>query len=170
MGKSEKYLARLEEINQLPIYSAELIVGHAPKASKRPRKGKFGFYVPDAAANKKEIRKLIEGQLPADYEKAYSEVEIFIKCYVKTPSGFSKLDKELAEDGYIRPIAKPDLDNYMKTYLDAFNDLLWLDDGQITNSGISKYYSDEPRVEICIICKKGYTCKYIERAQLKKVK
>lgn len=45
---------------------------------------------------------------------------------------------------------RPDLDNLIKFYLDAANDILYKDDAQIVVIGAGKVYSDLPRVEICI--------------------
>ena len=170
MEKSKNYLKRLDEILKLTCEELDLTIGTNPKASKRPRKGKYSFYVPDANANKKEIRKLIKDQIPSDFVRGDSEVYIDIKCYVKTLNSLSKTDKELAEDGYVRPIAKPDVDNYAKTYLDAFNGLLWLDDGQVVDLHISKYYSETPRIEINVKFKRGFTSRYLERIQKNKQK
>ena len=58
----------------------------------------------------------------------------------------------------------------MKTYLDAFNGLLWLDDGQVVDARLRKYYSEEPRVEINIKFKRGFTSCYLERMQKNKMK
>ena len=165
MEKSKNYLKKLDDLLKIKVEEINLLISDSPKASKRPRKGKYSFYVPDACKNKKEIQTLIKGQLPDDFVKCDSEVYIDIKCYIKTISGFSKLDKELAEDGHIRPITKPDVDNYMKTYLDAFNGFLWMDDGQVVDARLRKYYSEEPRVEVSIKFKRGFTSAYIARQQ-----
>ena len=170
MSKNKNYLKKLDDILKLTCDELDLIIGTNPKASKRPRKGKYSFYVPDANANKKEIRKLIKDQIPSDFVRGDSEIYIDIKCYIKTLNAFSNTDKELAEDEYIRPITKPDVDNYMKTYLDAFNGLLWLDDGQVVDARLRKYYSECPRTEINIKFKRGFTSKYIERIQKNKQK
>ena len=62
MSKNKNYLKKLDDILKLTCDELDLIIGTNPKASKRPRKGKYSFYVPDANANKKEIRKLIKDQ------------------------------------------------------------------------------------------------------------
>lgn len=165
---NKKYLDKLNDILKITEEEIDIVIGMEPTASKRPRKGKYSFYVPGAASTRKEIRKLIKDQIPDDFKISDSEVYIDIKCYVKTLSAFSKVDKQLAEDGHIKPISKPDVDNYMKTYLDAFNGYLWLDDGQVVDSRLRKYYSENPRVEINIKFKRGFTCAYLKRIQEKK--
>jgi Holliday junction resolvase RusA-like endonuclease len=132
------------------IKSIELFVDHEPIPSKRPRKGKYSFYVPDAAKNKKAIQTLIKDQIPKGFERIETEVYISIKCYLPMLSSFSKTDKYLAEKGIIRPTTKPDVDNLEKTYLDALNGLIWSDDGLIVDGRTQKFYSVHPRVEISI--------------------
>jgi Holliday junction resolvase RusA-like endonuclease len=132
------------------IKSIDFFIDHEPKPSKRPRKGKYSFYVPDASKNKKEVRSLIQSQIPEGFEKIPTEIYIDIKCYLPMLEGFSKTDKYLAEKGIIRPITKPDVDNLEKTYLDALNNYIWDDDGQIIDGRTRKYYSVHPRVEIKI--------------------
>ena len=47
-----------------------------------------------------------------------------------------------------RPVKKPDLDNVVKVYADALNQLAYHDDSQIVTIVCKKYYSDRPRVEV----------------------
>jgi Holliday junction resolvase RusA-like endonuclease len=136
--------------NRSKIKSIEFFIDHEPIPSKRPRKGKYSFYVPDAAKNKKAIRELIKDQIPDGFKKIQTEVYISTKCYLPMLEGFSKTDKYLAEKGIIRPTTKPDVDNLEKTYLDALNDYIWDDDGQIVDGRTQKFYSVHPRVEITI--------------------
>ena len=50
--------------------------------------------------------------------------------------------------GHVRPIVKPDLDNYIKSTLDALNGVIWTDDATIVELNTSKWYADDPRIEI----------------------
>ena len=54
--------------------------------------------------------------------------------------------------GLIKPTKKPDLDNISKVICDAISHQggIWHDDSQIASEMLSKYYSDKPRVEVCI--------------------
>ncbi len=56
---------------------------------------------------------------------------------------------EEAEKGFIRPVTKPDLDNYIKV-LDALNGVMWVDDGQIVEITARKFFSSRPRIEVSI--------------------
>ena len=157
MKLEDRVQEKIKLLNQIEVKELKLIVNDIPKAAKRPRKGFNSFYVPDAAKNKKDIQTLIKDQIPKDFEKIYTDIEITIDCYVKTLNSFSKVDKELAELKYIRPAVKPDSDNFAKTYLDALNGYLWDDDGQVISLSCNKYYSKNPRVELHIKYKSDFT-------------
>ena len=46
---------------------------------------------------------------------------------------------------------KPDLDNYIKLYMDVFSGLFWKDDNQVIQINSSKCYADNyPRAEVMI--------------------
>jgi len=45
---------------------------------------------------------------------------------------------------------KPDLDNYVKFYLDVMNSKIYLDDAQIAELTCSKFYSEVPSTEILV--------------------
>ena len=45
---------------------------------------------------------------------------------------------------------KPDLDNIIKSILDALNKVAYHDDTQIVSLSVEKFYSDSPRVEVSI--------------------
>jgi Holliday junction resolvase RusA-like endonuclease len=53
-------------------------------------------------------------------------------------------------ENIIRPTKKPDADNIAKIVCDALNGIAFLDDKQIVDARITKWYSDTPRIEIII--------------------
>ena len=90
-------------------------------------------------------------------------VYITIVAYYKVPDSHYKYYKKTKEwkydkegndmlAGLIKPTKKPDLDNISKVICDAISHQggIWHDDSQITSEMLSKYYSDKPRVEVCI--------------------
>lgn len=82
-------------------------------------------------------RKLLEGPL-----------RVTLAIYRPTLKSFSRRKTEQAEKGLIRPITKPDIDNYIKSISDALNKVIWKDDSQIVDLQVSKYYSEKPRIEV----------------------
>jgi Holliday junction resolvase RusA-like endonuclease len=54
-----------------------------------------------------------------------------------------KKRQEAARAGLERPTKKPDWDNFGKV-IDALNLVVWIDDGQIVQGSVSKFYGDKP--------------------------
>ncbi len=70
-----------------------------------------------------------------------------VRAHVAIPASMSKKRREEALSGALRPVTRPDIDNYVKT-LDALNGIVFRDDSQIAQLIASKHYSDRPRLEI----------------------
>jgi Holliday junction resolvase RusA-like endonuclease len=78
-------------------------------------------------------------------------LRIIIDAYMSIPKGTSKKKREMIDNCEIRPIKRPDLDNIIKSVMDALNGVAYIDDGQIVSIAACKYYSDEPHTSITII-------------------
>ncbi|WLR50054.1 RusA family crossover junction endodeoxyribonuclease [Bacillus tianshenii] len=104
-----------------------------------PKKSKdFKTYV-QLVASQHAPRKLLEGPL-----------YLHVKVYKPSLKSFSKKKKAAAERGELRPVTKPDVDNYVKGIKDACNKVIWKDDSQVVELQVSKWYSEKPRVEILV--------------------
>ena len=75
-------------------------------------------------------------------------LEVTVDAYLPIPSSLSKLKREMAISGEIRPTKKPDADNLAKNLLDCFNGVFWTDDKNIVGLMVRKFYSDRPRWEV----------------------
>lgn len=73
-------------------------------------------------------------------------VAVTMIAHFQIRSSWSKKKQLAARTGAVRPTGKPDLDNVLKTYGDALNGIVWLDDSQIVSVTLSKVYSDTPHV------------------------
>ena len=67
--------------------------------------------------------------------------------YVAVPASKPKRWVAEALAGAIRPVKKPDADNFAKM-LDALNQVVWIDDSQIVDLRVQKHYSNQPRMVI----------------------
>ena len=76
-----------------------------------------------------------------------AEIEVFIKM----PQSFSKIKKQRAIAGEIRPLIKPDVDNCTKNIFDALNGIVYLDDKQIVELSVKKFYSETEFVKVRIM-------------------
>lgn len=73
-----------------------------------------------------------------------------IEVFIKMPQSFSKIKKQRAIAGEIRPLIKPDVDNCTKNIFDALNGIVYPDDKQIVELSVAKYYSDTDYVKVLI--------------------
>ncbi|AGP67713.1 Holliday junction resolvase [Lacticaseibacillus paracasei] len=64
-------------------------------------------------------------------------------------TGSKRLKRDKAA-GVVRPVIKGDVDNYFKAVTDPLTGIVWVDDAQIVEAHIAKFYSNEPHVEIYI--------------------
>ena len=96
------------------------------------------------AASQYAPERLLEGPL-----------KIELKFYRPIPKALSVKKSLQAEEGKIRPISKPDVDNYVKGVKDALKGVIWQDDSQVVDLIAGKWYSNKPRVEITIVSLEG---------------
>ena len=73
-----------------------------------------------------------------------------IEVYKKMPQSFSKIKKQRAIAGEIRPLTRGDVDNYSKGILDALNGVVYPDDKQIVELTVKKFYSETEFVKVRI--------------------
>lgn len=122
-----------------------------PVAQARPRATRYGSGIrlydpPKVAQYKRNLAELCRLQYhDKPLEGALSLEVTFFRPVQKS---ISKIEHARRVSGAHRPIVKPDLSNYLKSFEDALNGILWADDALIVHEGIDKYYSDYPRIEI----------------------
>ena len=135
----------------------EIVIYGEPIPQGRPRFTKQGHaYDPQRSQNYKQLvrfwvtqhLKKIPGFKP--YENALCVDLIF---HMGIPSSWSKKKRIQAIQGEIRPTSRRlgDADNLCKSVTDAILGLVYVDDSQIVNLGVSKYYSDTPRCVLKVI-------------------
>ena len=81
---------------------------------------------------------------------ADEELKANIIAYYPIAKSTSKKKRQQMLAGLIRPTKKPDLDNVIKSILDALNKVAYHDDTQIVSLSVEKFYSGSPRVEVSI--------------------
>ena len=116
-----------------------------PKA--RPRFSKFGhvYTTPKTRAYENIVKSTaIDNRVPC----VTTALRVELVIYKSIPKSFSKKKRELANEGKIYPVVKPDIDNYVKSVLDGLNGVLFMDDKQIVDFRAVKKYSYNPRVEV----------------------
>lgn len=125
-----------------------------PKAKGRPRLSTFGgfarAYTPQDTIEYENLVKLsylqaAECQEPLEFEKP---VSLTVIAYYQMPKQVSKKKREEMLSGELRPCVKPDIDNVLKSVLDALNKIAFKDDTQVVKLYATKYYAEQPRVEV----------------------
>lgn len=125
-----------------------------PKGKGRPR---FNPYARHSRPRTPEDTVVYENWIALQYSNQCGDmfpndaaISMTIKAYYRIPKRTSRKDRVLMEMGTIRPTKKPDLDNVIKVYADALNEVAYHDDTQIVSLACEKLYSDNPRVEVVL--------------------
>lgn len=115
----------------------------------RPRFARSGHtYTPQKT---KDYEKLVKYHILAQKGKSTDKpVKVTIRIFKSIPKSWSKIKKEDAIKGKVVPAVKPDLDNYVKSILDASNGLLFDDDKQVIEISAVKTYAKMPYAELTV--------------------
>ena len=120
-----------------------LFIPGEPVAKARPRVMRNGHaYTPkkteDAERNIRAAWIGKYGDRPADHP-----VEMRIEFVYEIPKSWSKKKKMWASTGVISKTSRPDIDNLVKTVMDALNGIAYVDDSLIRRVEASKRYKRE---------------------------
>lgn len=139
----------ISRISKIKWNEISFIIYLVPKATPRPRSNfnKHIFYVQGGKENKEFFRREFD---KLNLDLIYTPMKFVGRSYFPIPKSMNKVDQILAEQGWIRPISKPDFDNLAKTYADMITSTLIYDDALIIDGRMEKYYSWKPRIEISI--------------------
>ncbi|MBC9783526.1 RusA family crossover junction endodeoxyribonuclease [Heliobacterium chlorum] len=121
-------------------------------AQGRPRATTLGGHVkmfdPEKSANYKTYVRLV-AQEHRPQHLLTCPLKVQVDIYKAMPKSLPVYKREAAERGEYWPTTKPDVDNVVKGVMDALTQVIWLDDTQVVELTVRKFYGD-PRVEICI--------------------
>lgn len=143
----------LDRVGSIKQAGEAMILHIEPVEQARPRATRRGrhitMYDPTKVKKfKKELGQLARSQYKD--EPLDGMLEVKISFYRQVQKSLSKIERSRRLSGEHRPTVKPDLDNYIKSTLDALNGILWTDDARIVDLHAHKYYSDRPRIEITV--------------------
>lgn len=125
-----------------------------PVAQGRPRFTTIAGHAraydpPDSREYKKYVKLMASQNRP--HKPIEGPVELKLLIYRPLLKSMSKKKKAEALTGTLRPIKKPDVDNVAKGIMDAMTGIIWADDKQVVSLQVSKFYSEQPRVEVKVI-------------------
>ena len=121
-----------------------------PKGKGRPRFTKIGrAFTPKQTVNYETLIRIEYGLQTKGFRFSDNAMlnMIILAYYPISKSGSKKLI-EKKRNNVIRPTIKPDMDNIVKIVADALNKIAYYDDTQIVDCQVSKFFSDNPRIEI----------------------
>jgi len=128
----------------------EFTIYGQPVAKGRPRLSKWGTYTPKKTVEYENLVKLSYIEKNKGEPLLKNQLKINIKLYFQIPKSVSKKKRKAMLEGEIRYDKRPDIDNCIKSITDALNGIAYTDDKQIVEVNAYKYYSDEPKTEVCI--------------------
>ena len=120
------------------------------QAKQRPRfNGKYTYTPERTVAYENWVKtcylEKYRGQKPLE-----KPLKVSIIAYYDIPKSTSKKKRQQMLDDNIFPTIKPDTDNIAKSILDSLNKIAYLDDKQVINLNVRKYYSTNASVAVII--------------------
>ena len=154
----KKVSDKIDEINNIEWKTIKFSFNVIPQPACRPRYSNGIFYVEGAKENWNYVAKIIQ-----DSDIIHTACKLHIESYLPIPESMSSVEKILAQMKYIRPVSGGDWDNLGKTYSDAIQQTLIINDNIIISGTSEKYYCLKPRVDLTIEYQVDYDSKYNKR-------
>jgi len=129
--------------NEIKNNTYTFVLPFLPAPKGRPRVGKFGVYTPKKTRDS-------ENQIK-DFIFSFSKLffEQPTKMAIGVELQFTMIRPKSSKKKY--PTVKPDIDNLIKTLLDAMNGIIYADDNQIIDLSASSRYGEEEKTKIKLI-------------------
>jgi Holliday junction resolvase RusA-like endonuclease len=126
-----------------------------PKGKGRPRFGRFGkftrVYTDKQTQDYETLIKSFAAEAMGSTEPLETAVSVFLYVRHPVPQSYSKKRTEACLSGAEPPCKKPDIDNIAKSFLDAMNGTVYLDDTQVVELNLKKIYSAVAGVNVAIM-------------------
>lgn len=123
-----------------------------PVAKGRGRIGKVNghptIFTPAKTRQNENLIKLAAMQAMNGRDPIEGAVEVFVHIYLDYPKAMSRKMRADAIYGWVRPVTKPDIDNYVKSALDGINTIVIKDDNQVVVLHAYKIYRSKPAMRI----------------------
>lgn len=120
------------------------------QAKQRPRfNGKFAYTPKQTVAYENWIRTCYLDKY-REVRQLEGPLKVEIVAYYEIPKSTNKKKRQQMLDCEIFPTVKPDTDNIAKSILDSLNGFAYLDDKQVVDLNVKKYYAQVPSATIII--------------------
>lgn len=134
-----------------------IIIPIEPDAQTRPRTATLNGHAMAYKSKKQRtrednLRELLYQHPDRPAIPLDTPLKLGVRIVRSIPKSWSKRDKAAALAGELRPVSKPDLDNYLKHLKDVCNGVIWADDKQVVEylPGTGKWYGELACWEITI--------------------
>lgn len=108
-------------------------------------------YTPRKTENYEAYVKLLATRAMRDHKRFEREaLRLRVKVTLQIPASWPSRKRWAACEGKIQPIGRPDLDNLVKTILDAGNTIIYRDDAQVCRIEAEKLYGVVPQTEVIV--------------------
>ena len=125
-----------------------------PVGKQRARYAKRGnfvqTYTPDKTRNYESLIKEAAIQAMGSNEILETPVNLYLYIRAPIPKSLPKKRLEACLNGSEKPIKKPDASNVLKSVEDAMNGVVYKDDSQIVNIHVTKVYSSQSGIDVCV--------------------
>lgn len=107
-------------------------------------------YTPEKTRTYETLIKDAARQAMGASEPLETPVSLYLYIRVPIPASATKKRLQAIADGSEKPTKKPDASNVLKSVEDGMNGVVYKDDSQIVNIHVTKVFSSEPGVDICV--------------------
>lgn len=123
-----------------------------PRAKQRARVTRRGItYTPKETTSYETLIRHTFSCMNPDWKPIEGkQLALDVTIIIPIPASATKKKRELMIAGKIRPISRPDWDNYGKIVSDSLNQLMYKDDSQIVDGSVHKYYGESPGINVTI--------------------
>lgn len=126
-----------------------------PKGKGRPRFSRVGnftkVYTDKQTLTYEAMIATFAKQAMGGTELIKTPVSVFLYVRLPVPQSYSKKRRDACLSGLEKPCKKPDIDNIAKTYLDAMNGVIFVDDTQVIDLHVKKLYSVVAGVDVMVM-------------------
>lgn len=127
-----------------------IVVPGAPKGWSRPADSPFGGrhrFTPKKQRTEQNLIGLLASRAMGNKPPFTGPIDLRVGAFFDVPKSWSKAKRAAALRGAAHK-SKPDADNICKLLKDALNNVVWVDDAQVSDLSIRKRYSDTARLVI----------------------
>jgi Holliday junction resolvase RusA-like endonuclease len=125
-----------------------------PVGKQRARYAKRGSYVtaytPEKTRSYEALIKDAARQAMGSSSPLETPVSLYLYIRVPIPASATKKRLQAISSGDEKPTKKPDASNILKSVEDGMNGVVYKDDSQIVNIHVTKVYSSQAGVDICV--------------------